>query len=48
MGVPCVINREGGKEVIQIPLNDMDQNKFDKSYSILKAIKLDIKKEISK
>lgn len=48
MGVPCVINREGVKEVIQIPLNDMDQNKFDKSYSILKAIKLDIKKEISK
>lgn len=48
MGAPCVINREGVKEVIQIPLNDMDQNKFDKSYSILKAIKLDIKKEISK
>ena len=48
MGVPCVIGREGVEEVIQLPLNDMDQNKFDKSYNILEKIKLDIEKEISK
>ncbi len=48
MGVPCVVGREGVEEVIQLPLNDMDQNKFDKSYNILEKIKLDIEKEISK
>lgn len=47
MGVPCIINRKGVKEIVQIPLNQMDQKKFDDSYSILKKIKLEIKKEIS-
>lgn len=47
MGVPCIINRKGIKEIVKIQLNEMDQNKFDKSYSILKKIKLEIKKEIS-
>ena len=28
MGVPCVVGREGVEEVIQLPLNDMDQNKL--------------------
>lgn len=47
MGVPCIISREGIKEIIQIPLNEMDQNKFNQSYSILQEMKQDIKKEIS-
>lgn len=46
MGVPCVINRQGIKEIIKLPLNDVDQNKFDNSYQILKKMKLEVKKEL--
>lgn len=46
MGVPCVINREGIREVVKLPLNSSDQEKFDNSYQILKKIKLEVKKEI--
>lgn len=47
IGVPCVITREGIKEIIRIPLNEVDQVKFNNSYNVLKKIKLEIKKEIS-
>ncbi|MEG0275835.1 MAG: L-lactate dehydrogenase [Coprobacillus sp.] len=46
MGVPCILNRSGIKEIIKLPLNDVDQSKFDSSYYILKKMKLDIKKEL--
>lgn len=47
MGVPCIICRQGIKEIVKIPLNEMDQRQFDNSYSVLKKTKLEIKKEIS-
>lgn len=46
IGVPCIINRSGIKEIIKLPLNSVDQNKFDNSYQILKKMKLEIKKEL--
>lgn len=46
MGVPCIINRSGIKEIIKLPLNNVDQSKFDNSYQILKNMKLEIKKEL--
>lgn len=46
MGVPCIINRDGIREIVQLHLNDVDQKKFDESYMILKRTKLEIKKEI--
>lgn len=46
MGVPCVISREGIKEIIQLPLNGVDQNKFDESYEILRKTKIEIKKNL--
>lgn len=47
IGVPCLITREGVKEVIKLPLNEVDKEKFMRSYFTLKKIKLEIKKEIS-
>lgn len=47
MGVPCVISREGIKEVLKLPLNEVDQKKFYNSYNVLKEITREIKKEIS-
>lgn len=44
MGVPCIINREGIKEIVKLPLDEVDQEKFEKSYQVLKKIKLEIKK----
>ena len=46
IGVPCVINREGIKEVIQLPLNGVDQGKFDDSYEILRKLKVEVKKDL--
>lgn len=46
MGVPCVIDRSGIKEIIQLPLDGVDQRKFDESYEILRKLKIEIKKEI--
>lgn len=46
MGVPCVIYREGIKEIVQLPLNGVDQEKFENSYQILRKTKLEIKKEL--
>ena len=46
IGVPCVINRDGVKEVIQLPLNEVDQGKFDESYEILKKLKVEVKKDL--
>ena len=46
IGVPCVINREGIKEIIELPLNGVDQNKFDESYEILRTIKREVKKDL--
>ena len=47
MGVPCIINRNGIKEIIKIPLNNVDQQKFDSSYEVLKKIKLEVKKDLN-
>lgn len=46
MGVPCIVNREGIKEIIELDLNGVDQKKFDRSYEILRKIKIDIKKDL--
>ncbi|MFR7590694.1 MAG: L-lactate dehydrogenase [Longibaculum sp.] len=46
IGVPCIINREGIKEIIELPLNGVDQNKFDESYEILRTIKREVKKDL--
>ncbi len=47
MGVPCIINREGIQEIVQLSLNEVDQKKFDESYYILKKVKLEVKKELA-
>lgn len=31
IGVPAIVNREGIREIIHLPLNEVDQGKFDKS-----------------
>lgn len=46
IGVPCIICKEGIKEVVQLPLNGVDQAKFDDSYEILREIKREVKKEL--
>ncbi len=46
IGVPCIINRQGIKEIIKLPLNEVDQEKFNNSYSILKKMKIEIKKDL--
>lgn len=46
MGVPCIIGRNGIKEIIELPLNGVDQSKFDESYEILRKIKRDVKKDL--
>jgi L-lactate dehydrogenase len=46
MGVPCVICREGIREIIQLPLNGVDQGKFDESYEILRKTRREIKKDL--
>lgn len=39
MGVPCVLGSKGIERIIELPLNDIEQNMFDRS---VKAIRLDI------
>lgn len=46
MGVPCVICRKGIKEIIELPLDGVDQAKLEESYQILRKIKIDIKKDL--
>lgn len=46
MGVPCIIHREGIKEIVELPLNGVDQEKFEKSYQILRNTKIEVKKEL--
>lgn len=46
IGMPCVIGRNGIIEKIKIPLNEMDQNKLEKSYQILQETKRQIKNDI--
>lgn len=46
MGVPCVIGRDGIKEIIELPLNGVDQAKFDESYEILRKVKREVKKDL--
>ena len=36
IGVPAIINRNGLREIIHLPLNDVDQGKFDKSCNEIK------------
>lgn len=36
IGVPAIVNRNGLREIIHLPLNDVDQGKFDKSCNELK------------
>ena len=47
MGVPCIINRNGVREVVELNLNESDKLKFSKSYKILKESKLEIKELIN-
>lgn len=46
MGVPCIINREGIKEVIEIPLGELGKKKMRESYKVLNEIKNEVKKEL--
>lgn len=46
IGVPCIINREGIKEIIELSLNGVDQAKFDESYQILRKVKIEVKKDL--
>lgn len=36
IGVPAIVNREGIREIVHLPLNEVDKGKFDKSCSELK------------
>ena len=47
IGTPCIIGRNGIIEIIKLPLNNVDQNKFEHSYKVLKETEESIKKEIS-
>lgn len=47
IGTPCIIDRNGIREIVKLPLNNVDNEKMKKSYDVLKQIKLEIKKEIS-
>lgn len=38
IGVPAIVNRDGVREILNIPLNEVDQCKFDYSCEHLKAI----------
>lgn len=38
IGVPAIVGAQGIKEIIQLPLNEVDQNKFDSSCVTLKQI----------
>ena len=38
IGVPAIVGSQGIKEIIQLPLNEVDQNKFDTSCTTLKQI----------
>ena len=46
MGVPCIINRDGIKEVIEIPLGELGKKKMRESYKVLNEIKNEVKKEL--
>lgn len=47
IGTPCIIGRKGIIEIIKLPLNSVDQSKFEHSYNVLKENEESIKKEIS-
>lgn len=38
IGVPAIINRNGIREIVKLPLNEVDQGKFDTSCNNLKGI----------
>ena len=38
IGVPAIVSREGVQEIIKLPLNEVDQQKFDQSCTTLKQI----------
>ncbi|WP_425432841.1 L-lactate dehydrogenase [Fredinandcohnia onubensis] len=38
IGVPCVINRNGIREIMELELNEVEQQKFDNSANVLKNI----------
>ena len=46
MGVPCIINRDGIKEVIEIHLGELGKKKMRESYKVLNEIKNEVKKEL--
>ncbi len=38
IGVPAIVSRDGVREIIKLPLNEVDQQKFDQSCDTLKTI----------
>lgn len=46
IGVPTVINRQGVKHIIQIPLNESEQNKMDLSAQTLKEVQVKAFREL--
>ena len=46
IGVPAVIGHNGAEDILNLTLSEQEQEKFDKSYSILEGMKEDIDKVI--
>ena len=46
IGVPAVIGHNGAEDILSLTLSEQEQEKFDKSYSILEGMKEDIDKVI--
>lgn len=46
MGVPAIISNKGVEDIINLKLSEEEQEKFNKSFNILKEMKEDIDKEI--
>lgn len=42
IGVPAIVNREGIREIVHLPLNEVDKGKFDKSCDELKTTIKDV------
>ena len=43
MGVPCIVNRNGVRSVIELPLNDAEMVKFNESCEKLRGFYSGIK-----
>ena len=42
IGVPAIIGNTGIEEIVNVPLNEEEQKKFDYSYGVLESMKSEI------